>query len=354
MIKIGDIGFIIRNTANHFSQNLSYSLTKPLCFPTMIYFAPTLRCNLQCRYCSIWKEGDINRELSLEDWKKFLRDIRKWVGSRQHIGITGGEPFLRKDIFDIMDFITELGLKISITTNGTLLNDEIIEKLAKKNIFNINISLESLKKDTHDFFRGKGNYQKAMNNILKLKDELKKNNSLTLLIVETTLTSENLKDAINLLNFCEENNLKIHFGNIVENLQIDYKGDFEKEGEYKPKDNEIINKVFSFLIGHKKNIANSTGELKLMRDYYKNKKIKFKCSATARNIFINYDGEVKLCQYFPSVGNIREDPINEIWDSEKANNQRKIMKDCKKICQFDCYKRKSLFEEYELYKALYC
>ncbi|MDD5012028.1 MAG: radical SAM protein [Candidatus Nanoarchaeia archaeon] len=353
MLKTEDMGFIAKNTVNHLAQNLSYHLDKPICFPTMIYFAPTLRCNLQCKYCSIWKEGNIQEEMSLEKWKEFLKDIYNWVGKGQHIGITGGEPLLREDIFEILGFIRGLEFKTSLTTNGTLLNEKIIEKLTELNLFNINISLESLNEKTHDFFRGKGNFEKTLKNILKMKQALKDNNLKTLLIVETTLTSENLNGAVDLLKFCEENNLKIHFGNVVENLQIDYQGNFEKESEYKPKNSEDIDRVFSFLISHKKNIVNSTAELKMMQNYYKDKKISFKCSATARNIFVNYNGEVKLCQYFPRVGNIKENSIRNIWHSEKANEQRKIMKNCKKICQFDCYKQKSLFEEYELYKALY-
>jgi MoaA/NifB/PqqE/SkfB family radical SAM enzyme len=249
--------------------------------------------------------------------------------------------------------MNSLGFKASLTTNGTLLNEDILGKLVKLNIFNINISLESLNEKTHDFFRGKGNFEKTQKNILKLKQALKNNNAKTLLVVETTLTSENLGGIIDLLKFCEENNLKIHLGNIVENLQIDYKGNFEKESEYKPKNSEEVDRIFSFLMRNKKNVVNSTEELKMMQDYYKNKKINFKCSATARNVLVNYNGEVKLCQYFPSVGNIEEDSIKNIWHSEKANEQRKVMKNCKKICQFDCYKQKSLFEEYELYRGLY-
>lgn len=347
------IKFIARNTVNHFSQNLSYHLKNPICFPTMVYFAPTLRCNLQCRYCSIWEEGNVKEEISQEQWKKFLTEIREWTGNG-HVGITGGEPLLRKDIIEILNFMNKLGLKASLTTNGILLNKGVISQLSKLNIFNINISLESINKKNHDFFRGTKSFEKTMNNILKLKQALEDIGSRTLLIIETTLTSKNLDDAINLLRFCERNNLKIHFGNIVEKLQIGYKGNFAGESEYKPEDNKNIDEIFSFLINNKKNIVNSTAELKLMRDYYKNKKIRFRCSATARNIFVNHNGDVKLCQYFPPVGNIKENSIREIWHSEKASSQRKAMRKCKKICQFDCYKRKSLFEEYELYKALYC
>ncbi|MEK6906441.1 MAG: radical SAM protein [Nanoarchaeota archaeon] len=349
-----NLGFIIKNTINHIKQNMSYYLNKPISFPTIIHFAPTLRCNLRCRYCSIWEEGNIKKEISLEDWKKFLLEMSKWVG-KAHIGITGGEPLLRKDIFEILGFMNKLGLKTSFTTNGTLLDDKTIGKLSKLNLFNINISLESIDEIAHDFFRGDGNFNKTMNNLLKLKKAIDEEKSKILVVVETTVNSENILLLPDILKFCEKNNLKIHFGNIVEKLKINYNGNYNEESEYKPKKNdwEKIIGSFNFLIKNKKNILNSKDELKMMRDYYTGKKINFKCSAVARNLFVSSDGDVKLCQYFPAIGNIKEENVKRIWYSEKANEQRKKIKKCTKICQFDCYKRKSLYEEYEMYKAMY-
>lgn len=348
-----NLKFVIKNALNYLAQEISYYLNKPFCLPLIVHFLPTLRCNLKCKYCSIWKEGDIKKELDLKQWKKFLKELRDWAG-KAHIGIPGGEPLLRKDIIDLLDYMCRLKLKPSLTTNGILLNDEIINKLSQLNIFNINISLESTNKNIHDFFRGEGSFEKTFNNILKLKEALKKNNSKTLLIIETTLNSKNLSSIKDLLEFCEKNDFKIVFCNIVENLQIDYRGNFKSESEYKPEDKRKIDEVFSFLIkNRKKTIINSTAVLKLTRDYYKNKKINFKCFANVNSLFITHDGSVKLCQYLPPVGNIKEKGIKEIWRSKEANNQRKIIKKCKKICQFNCYKKRSLFEYYQTYRTLY-
>lgn len=349
-----NLKFILKNVLNNIKQHISYYLKKPISFPTIIHFAPTFRCNLQCKYCSIWKEGDIKKEISLKEWKKFLLDLRKWVG-KAHIGITGGEPLLRKDIFNIIKYMIKIELKPSLTTNGIFLNEENIKKISKLDIFNINISLESTNKEIHDFFRGRGNFNKTKNNVLNLKKAIEKEESKTLLVVETTLNSKNIFNAPEILNFCERNNLKVHFGNIVEKLKINYNGNYKSESEYKPRlknSNKII-KIFDFLVKNKKNILNSSAELKMIRDYYLGKKIKFKCSAVARNLFVSANGDVKLCQYFPPVGNIKDDSVKRIWYSKKANEQRKEIKKCTKICQFDCYKRKNLYEEYEMYKAMY-
>jgi len=350
---MADLIFITKNVINHFAQNISYYLNKPFCLPTVVHFAPTLRCNLRCNYCDIWKEGKINNELTTQQWKKFLKDLHCWLG-KSHIGITGGEPLLRKDIIELLEYMIKLKLKVSLTTNGIFLNQEIIDKLSRINIFNINISLESIDPKIHDSLRGEGTFKKTFENIIKLKQALNKNNSKTLLVIETTLTSKNIRATKELFDFCKRNKLKIHFGNVVEKLQVDYQGDFNGESEFKPTNVSKINETISFLIMHKSDIiVNSTSELRMIRDYYLGKKISFKCAANVRNLFVSSDGSVKLCQYMLSVGNINQKNVNKVWYSKKADNMRKTMKKCNKICQFDCYKKRSLYENYEMYKSMY-
>lgn len=351
------VKFAVKNIINHYCQHFSYYINKPFCFPTVIHFAPTKRCNLRCRYCNIWKEGEIKNELDTKTWEKFLDDLHDWVGDT-HVGVTGGEPLLRRDIFDILEYMKKLGFNISLTTNGILLNKEIIGKLLPLEPFNINISLDSLNPEEHDFFRGVSSFKKTYQNILHLKEELNKNKSATKLVVETALTKKNISNINKLVDFCMENYLKIHFGNIVANLTIDYKGDFKSESEYKPEkeDREKIIRGFNYLnrIQEKTNmIVNSSSELNLIKGYYLGKKIRFVCVGNVRNLFVDADGSVKLCSYTPSVGNIKQSNVKEIWYSKKADDTRKFMKKCKKICQFDCYKKRSLFENYQVYKSLY-
>lgn len=349
---------ILKGLMFHYGQILSYYLNKPICPPKIIHFIPTKRCNLNCKYCNIWKEGNIKTELDAKTWIRIADEIHDWVGDA-HIGVTGGEPLLRKDIFDILNHMKKIGLNISLTTNGIFVNkEEIIKNLVKLEPFNINFSIESLDPEEHGFFRGKNNLEKTCQNLLDLKKELIKNNSPTLVIVETTLTQKNITSVKPLVEFCIKNNLKIHFGNVIENLAMDYKGDYKTESEYKPKqeDSQKIIETFDYLdkIRKKTNmILSSSSALNMIRDYYLGKKIKFKCVANVRNLVIDTDGSVKLCVHTPQVGNVKNSDIKDIWFSEKANEMRKFMKNCKKICQFYCNKQRSLFEEYEMYKAIF-
>ena len=83
------------------------------------------------------------------------------------INVTGGEPLVRKDLCDVMEYATnELGFHWGMTTNGILLNEENIKKLKKAKMDTISISIDGLE-ETHDKFRGvEGSYNTIINNII--------------------------------------------------------------------------------------------------------------------------------------------------------------------------------------------
>ena len=86
------------------------------------------------------------------------------------INVTGGEPLVRQDLCEVMEYATkELGFFWGMTSNGILLNDENIKKLKKANMATISISIDGLE-STHDEFRGvPGSYQTIIENIKRLQ-----------------------------------------------------------------------------------------------------------------------------------------------------------------------------------------
>jgi cyclic pyranopterin phosphate synthase len=116
---------------------------------TYLRISVTDRCNLNCIYCAPFRKFNLKpREeiLSLEEIEKILKIFVK-LGIKK-VRITGGEPLLRKGIFDLLQKISKIkGIeKIGITTNGTLLKN-YIDKLERINIKNLNVSLDTLNKN---------------------------------------------------------------------------------------------------------------------------------------------------------------------------------------------------------------
>src|SRR5579872_3628117 len=118
----------------------------------------TLYCNLKCKMCSVWeirKHG-----VPLELAKQLLTDAYK-LGARQWIP-TGAESFMRKDFVEIVEFAHALVYwHQSIVTNGTMIDDDDLERLAHCPSVKLNISIDG-PRDIHDELRGAGNYDKSV------------------------------------------------------------------------------------------------------------------------------------------------------------------------------------------------
>ncbi len=140
----------------------------------------TERCNLRCTHC--YQEGYAAKELSfnelldvLEQFKDLLafwRNQNEGKPLKGHITITGGEPFVRKDFFDLLEvFYQDRDLfSFAILSNGTFINSEISNRLREFNPAFVQVSIEGTK-PTHDDIRGKGSYEKTISAIRFLVKE---------------------------------------------------------------------------------------------------------------------------------------------------------------------------------------
>ena len=121
-----------------------------------LFWECTLTCNAKCKHCgSSAEKKKYDGELTTEEIKSAFKQIANDMdASKILINVTGGEPLVRQDLCEVMEYATnELGFHWGMTTNGILLNDENIQKLRKANMETISISIDGLEK-THDTFRG--------------------------------------------------------------------------------------------------------------------------------------------------------------------------------------------------------
>ena len=138
-----------------------------------IYYNPVGTCNLRCAHC--WVEADTDAPGPARFEQRERRgDELTFVGLQQilkealHLGLeqlkfTGGEPFLRQDTMDMMEWAAGEGIRITVETNGTLLNDGLIDRLASLEPQLVAVSLDSVNPQRHDSFRGaKGAHRRAV------------------------------------------------------------------------------------------------------------------------------------------------------------------------------------------------
>ncbi len=119
----------------------------------MVAWELTRNCNLSCIHCrASATSGPHAGELTLPECTKILDEIRAF--SDPTIILTGGEPLMRDDVFDIIDYGAAKGLRMVIAVNGTLLDGEKAAKLKESGIKRVSMSLDGPDRGTHDRFRG--------------------------------------------------------------------------------------------------------------------------------------------------------------------------------------------------------
>ena len=167
----------------------------------------TKRCNLKCKHCRSTSyydgaDGDKIIDLTTEEVFKTLDDLAKNGVNRIHF--LGGEPFMRKDLLEIIRYGNKKGIVSSINTNGTLLTPEIVDEILKSRVYLLTFSLDGASKKTNDFIRGEGVYDKVCNNI-RLVDKIRKQRKQYLRIITSpVITKVNCHEAVEFVNLAKD------------------------------------------------------------------------------------------------------------------------------------------------------
>jgi SynChlorMet cassette radical SAM/SPASM protein ScmE len=138
--------------------------------PRSVDLSITNRCNLRCTYCSHFTgAGDVEQDLPREEWLQFFQELNRCAV--MNATISGGEPFYRKDLKELVEGIVGNRMRFNILSNGTLITDEMAAFLASTNRCDgVQVSIDGSVPTTHDAFRGEGNFLKAMQGIKCLQN----------------------------------------------------------------------------------------------------------------------------------------------------------------------------------------
>lgn len=136
----------------------------------MVAWEVTRNCNLACVHCrAAATSGPYSGELTTEECRKIIDDLTDF--SSATVILTGGEPLMREDIFDIIEYGNRKGLRLVIAINGTLLTGEKAARLKATGIKRVSMSLDGKDRQTHDRFRGvEGSFDSVISASLLLKD----------------------------------------------------------------------------------------------------------------------------------------------------------------------------------------
>lgn len=253
------------------------------------HYAITHRCNLRCSICDNSCICQNDKELNLseiEELSCFLK--QKGIG---FISLSGGEPFVRTDIIDIVKIFSEKGIKTQILSNTINITDNQIKQLIEiKNFYGLSLSLHSLSEATSlKFYNDKNLFKKILENINTISKLVKKNK----ILLNTVISPLNIDEIYDIAKFAKNNNLKISFLPTEHN-----NNEFLK---FKKTDFAKINDLYDFLILENKKhnyIFNSSQFLEMSKKHQKGINFAQYCHAGKLYISINPDGNIAPCHKY--------------------------------------------------------
>lgn len=127
--------------------------------PVSVFFEITSKCNLECKHCYNNSCSSSFTSLNIVDFKSIIKELNK--SEIYTITISGGEPLLHNNFWEMLSFLKKFNFRICINTNGLLLSDKICMKLLEYNVKDIQVSLDGLE-CIHDYIRGKGTFNKTL------------------------------------------------------------------------------------------------------------------------------------------------------------------------------------------------
>ncbi|MDI6723989.1 MAG: radical SAM protein [Methanobacterium sp.] len=254
----------------------------------------TYNCNLDCIHCYVSKEN--RQEMKKSDIMDILDQLAD-LGTL-YLGLSGGEIFTREDFFEIAEYARELHFALNISTNGTLINNEIADKLSRLNPNRISFSVYSMDPKIHDKITGvPGSLEKT----IKAAKMLKNRNMY--LRVTNIIMKQNINEYFNIYKFAEK---------LDAEFQVDPHITPKTDGNMKPLDYQINdNDLCRILVDPLLNENLSEEEV---GNHFNSIYNDLPCSAAHNFCYISPYADVFPCSQFPLFcGNLKEESLNEIW-----------------------------------------
>jgi MoaA/NifB/PqqE/SkfB family radical SAM enzyme len=324
------------------SRRMSMSTGKVLATPMTYYVIFSGRCNLECPFCTIFKEVD--PILTAEQMFRIVHEAKALSRKGFNISLSGGEPMIFKPLYDTLALANELGVNFGFTTNGLGLTKGNCQRLLSHNPFNINVSLESVDPKINESLRPmKDGTRRTIEGIENLLAEKERTKARVSIIVKPTIMEQNYRGLPALVR---------HFGKnspVQINFQP-YGGDIDRP--FWVKDLEALKGILDEIRDLRRQgypVITSEPHLNGFVEYFVAKPqtghmrfldlggAKRNCDIGLRSMFIFANGDVHFCDFLGRpIGNIHKQSLSEIYYGTTAGGQRKEMIYCNIDCQQTC------------------
>ena len=296
--------------------------------PHAISIEITQQCIARCIMCNIWQSREVV-DLSIEDWVRLLSS--PFFSELRELDVTGGEPFLRKDLLELIDGISHLkdgSLKkiksLAITTNGFLthrileLTEKMLERLAPKGIHLVMALAMDGVGEIHDKIRNFKDAWTKVNDTIQGLKHIRRTTKNLVIGLKTTVLPQNVDQLESISTYADENELFTIISPCI--ITANRYRNIDRKNDLAFSENEIEKMVRFYKSGHFQwNFHRSR-----LVNYLETGVMKKSCSAGFNYFFIRSNGEVYPCPLIRvKLGNIKETGIEDLLFSKTASCFRK-------------------------------
>ena len=301
--------------------------------PEQIHVSITDRCCLPCNMCDIWRITP-GKELSTREWKAVFDQAGRWAGA-VGLNFAGGEPFLRKDLPELIGHATSLGFTVTSNTNATLFTERKAREVQDAGLSILYVSMDGATAETHDRIRGQqGTHTKVMHTL-----DLFRGAANPRIIVATIVHRYSIPELRRQFDFCVDRGYQLVLQPLFSTFGRAYDPHWYLRSPWFPTEAEwpALDDALDHLIHIKEQdgpICNSIGQMKEMKRYFRNpgEANGLPCNAGHTDISLDPYGNFLLCFWLPPVGHVREAPLPWMWNSLKAQRRRWEAYHCPRTC----------------------
>jgi heme b synthase len=309
--------------------------------PKWLAWEITGRCNLNCIHCrSSSTLGSDQGDFTLDEARALIDDITSFA--HPVIVLSGGEPLLREDVFDIASYGTAKGLRMALATNGTLVDDAVCARIKESGIRIVSLSLDGSTARIHDDFRKEPG---AFDGVMRAAGFFRKHGIEFL--INSSFTKRNQKDIANVYRLAKELGAVAWYMFMI--VPMGRGEDLLAELISKEDYDEILKWHFDMELQETEMLVRPTcaphyyrivqQEAEARGIDFSRRNLKFGtggskgCIAAQSIAFIGSRGDVQPCSYFPKVaGNVREQRFRDIWENSPIFKDIRSFKDYKGRC----------------------
>ncbi len=302
-------------------------------------------CNFRCPTCSKWCSADPARELHAEQWAAVLKKVAGLPILRE-VTITGGEPFARQDIFEILKAAKDQGLYVVVISNGFLVNEDVLARLGEIGVDRLMVSLNSLTESVHDESRAApGSFRRVMR-LVEIWRAMPRPTGLCLAAI---VTEPNCGELTALAGFARAAGLDGIIYQVLAPAEAHYA--FSQDSRMREpelgwylrdplwvRSVDLLRRQVAELIRLQEKgyeILNPSSQLRTFPLYYENPDAvkELPCLGTLSTMYIDPFGDIRLCYGYPPVGNVLRDDPRRAWRSGLAQSIRSESRKCRALCR---------------------